>query len=232
VSTTNVQEPNEAGQGRTLLAWHFARDDSRQSYRPFAVIEPGGTEVLAGHRRLVLCEWGLHAAVRPLDALAYGKGLLVRRVELGGRIVAGDDKACATERRELWRVEGRRPLLEWTIWTAHQYVDALRDGCTGFQAQSRRLLTTIAELLDGRCDALTVRMMLAQTPNSSGVVVQLVHAAVGDGSVLHVAFDAANVLCKTAANAANSDFAYSQTEAVCNAELERRLLALAPEATR
>jgi hypothetical protein len=230
VNKVNVQEPMDTQQGRTLLAWHFARNDSRQDYGACILIEPGGTERIDERDGLVLCRWGLHASVRAIDALGYGKGLNVRRVELRGHIVEGDDKACATERRELWRIDGRRPLLEWAIWAAQQYVDALGNGCAGIQAQSRRLLTTIAEFVDGRCDEAAVLGTLTQTPSSSSVVVQLARVA-ADGTspaILNAAFGAAFGLCDATNHVAPS----RETVAACNAELERRLLALAPEAAR
>jgi hypothetical protein len=244
VSTTNVQEPNEAGQGRTLLAWHFARDDSRQDFGEHMVIEPGGTERIDERDGLGLCQWGLHASVRAIDALGYGKGLNVRRVELRGQIVEGDDKACATERRELWRVDGRRPLLEWAIGCVRTYIDGLGADAAQLGTSTHRLLAKVEEFLAGDCDeAAVLRMLpdeaavLRMLPDAAGSAVSAVHLAraAADGDtffMLNAAFGAANALCNAAANAAGSDFTYSQTEVACNAELERRLLALAPEATR
>jgi hypothetical protein len=229
VSTTNVQEPNEAGQGRTLLAWHFARDDSRQAYGEHVLIEPGGIERVDEARELVLCRWGLHASVRAIDALGYGKGLNIRRVELGGRIIQGDDKACATERRELWRVDGRRPLLEWAIGCVRTYIDGL--GADAFQsgAPTHRLLAKVEEFLAGDCDEAAV-LRMPDAGGSAAIAVHLARAA-ADGDtffMLSAAFGAANVRCEYAANGSP----YREMEATCNTELERRLLALAPEGAR
>ena len=75
----------------------------------FAAAGPNGTPVLrdgtlavAGTVRvkgpLVLCEWGLHASERALDALKYAPGPWLSLVELSGEVVRGEDKAVATAR--------------------------------------------------------------------------------------------------------------------------------------
>jgi len=45
------------------------------------------------------CRNGLHASVKPLEALGYATGAIIWRVEMGGVIVPhGNDKLCASER--------------------------------------------------------------------------------------------------------------------------------------
>ena len=51
---------------------------------------------------IVACENGLHASVKPLDALGYAPGPVVWRVRLSGVIVPhGEDKHAASERTYL-----------------------------------------------------------------------------------------------------------------------------------
>jgi hypothetical protein len=105
--------------------WHFLPEDGRlwgnghlpESER--AKVEAGVTYRIEGEP--VLCARGLHAAKRAIDALAYTpdtKGLVVCRVRLGGTIVEGDDKACASERTVLWMADATRALHEFALWCA------------------------------------------------------------------------------------------------------------------
>ena len=57
-----------------------------------------------------LCAKGLHASVSPLDALAYGTGLLYL-VEMSGTIIEGDDKLVASERTYLGVVKNTDAVL-------------------------------------------------------------------------------------------------------------------------
>jgi len=97
-----------------MLAWHFLRKDGTsgadRKYRP------SGTEVHDGP--LELCEIGLHGSRRALDALAHAPGPVVRRVELAGNIIEGKDKACASIRRELWRLDATDILRKFARWCA------------------------------------------------------------------------------------------------------------------
>jgi hypothetical protein len=69
-----------------------------------------------------MCESGLHASVRLIDALQYAPGNTICRVELDGEIVEGDDKVVATRRRILWRVDGEELLQEFARWCALQVI--------------------------------------------------------------------------------------------------------------
>jgi len=53
----------------------------------------------------VLCERGLHASIRAIDALEYAQSNIVWEVELGGKIIVGDDKCVASERTYLRRID-------------------------------------------------------------------------------------------------------------------------------
>jgi hypothetical protein len=85
---------------KTELGWHFARANNCLNYDDGRPIIIGETHTVQG--QLELCEWGLHASKRILDALQYAPGPVIYRVRLSGEILIGDDKMCATERTYLW----------------------------------------------------------------------------------------------------------------------------------
>ena len=92
-----------------VMGWHFLADDGsrRDGEKP----APGGTEDYDGP--LLMCQSGLHASRRPLDALGLAPGSLIRRVECWGDIVMDGDKFICRHRRELWRLDITRILHEF-----------------------------------------------------------------------------------------------------------------------
>lgn len=76
--------------------WHFSDNTERLRYGDGRKIEVGIKHTV--ECQPVLCEVGLHASERVLDALRYAPGTILWRVTLSGTIVRSDDKACATER--------------------------------------------------------------------------------------------------------------------------------------
>ena len=87
------------------LAWHFtAYPDKLSDGSPRVV---GVTEVYAGP--LLLCETGLHASIRAIDALFYAPGPYVSLVSCEG-VVLGDDKLVCSHRKPLWMVDATETL--------------------------------------------------------------------------------------------------------------------------
>ena len=101
-----------------MLAWHFLRDDQKLSYPPHTLVEVG--QKLTVDPPLSLCNWGLHASKRAIDALQYAPGPIACRVELSGEILEGDDKVCATERTVLKMIDATNTLHEFECWCAEQ----------------------------------------------------------------------------------------------------------------
>ena len=105
-----------------IRCWHFACDDrklhqARESHGRIVEVVPGLT--LGEPRHLIMPrECGLHASIRPLDALGYAYGSYVSRVELRGRIIDGGDKLCASWRRHLWCADADAVLREFARWCA------------------------------------------------------------------------------------------------------------------
>ena len=112
-----------------MKAWYFSAEDRRLRHRDGRLIEAGVTHEVDCDP--VLCKRGLHASVRPLDALEYAPGPILWRVELGGEIDKGDDKLCATERTYLWGFDATAMLREFArkcaldvihLWNAPEVV--------------------------------------------------------------------------------------------------------------
>ena len=94
-----------------MKGWYWSREDRRLDHGDGRHIEVGVTHAVSGTPRL--CRWGLHASWRVIDALLYARGPVVWRVQLGGIVWEGEDKAVATERTYLWGVEATDVL--WTF---------------------------------------------------------------------------------------------------------------------
>ena len=81
-----------------IVGWHFSTGTLR--YGDGRAIVVGETHEVSGP--LKLCERGLHASERIIDALYYAPGPMIYRVRLHGEVLRGnDDKACATHRTYL-----------------------------------------------------------------------------------------------------------------------------------
>jgi hypothetical protein len=106
-----------------ILAWHFTAATLRDG-RP---IPPDGV-TLKHTGPLVMCQSGLHASVRIIDALEYAPGATICRVECGGETIHGMDKLVCSKRTILWRVDGTNLLRQFARLCAldviHQW-DAL-----------------------------------------------------------------------------------------------------------
>ena len=102
-----------------IKAWHFIDEDRRLGYGD-------GREVKAGVTHKVdcepeLCRRGLHASIRAIDALEYGGGSVVSRVEVSGKIVKGKNKLVGTERTYLWVADATDVINEFLFWLALKY---------------------------------------------------------------------------------------------------------------
>ena len=72
------------------LGWHFLNDDRRLRYGDKKLVRRG--QLLKVKPPLIMCEHGLHASAKALDALGYASGAIVCRVSLGGEILHDGDK--------------------------------------------------------------------------------------------------------------------------------------------
>ena len=69
-----------------------------------------------------LCEWGLHASERAIDALQYAPGHMIGRVVLSGEVIRGNDKLVATHREYLWIADAEETLRNFARWSALQVI--------------------------------------------------------------------------------------------------------------
>ena len=91
-----------------MKAWHFVNESLRDG-SPI----PADGEKLVHDGELIMCESGLHASERIIDALKYAPGNTICRVELSGEIETDTGKCVASERTILWRVDGEDLLREF-----------------------------------------------------------------------------------------------------------------------
>ena len=88
----------------SVKGWHFCASDMRLGYGDGREIRDG--EWIEVDAKPVLCEAGLHASLRILDALQYSPPRpCLCRVEVDGDVVHGDDKMVGRRRRVLWHLD-------------------------------------------------------------------------------------------------------------------------------
>jgi hypothetical protein len=92
--------------------WHFANDSRKLGYRDGRDIIIGQTLKVAPP--IELCEKGLHASKRAIDALSYAPGAYVCLVTLGGTVLHDDDKSVATERTVIAAADATELLFRFS----------------------------------------------------------------------------------------------------------------------
>ena len=165
---------------KTVLAWHFVKDDGTN--RDGIKEKIGQWYKVEGE--IVPCQRGLHGSVRPLDALEFAPGLILRRTEHRGTIVEhNDDKIASSERRALWQIDATKLLHLFACWAAE---NALKD----------------AKVTDERCwKAIKIkRQWLGKKATDEEL-------AAASAAASAAARDAASAAARDAASAAASDAA-------------------------
>ena len=107
--------------GAVVKAWYFSSDDCRLRYDDNRIIKVGRTHKVKGEPKM--CSHGLHASKKIIDALDYAPGYILWRVELGGKIICGDDKCVATERTYLQKLDTTPILKKWARLCALDVID-------------------------------------------------------------------------------------------------------------
>jgi len=75
-----------------------------------------------------MCEVGMHASRRPIDALKYAPGPVVCRVRVWGDIQEDVDKLVGRNREVLWMADATRELHQFGVWCVRH--TPLADGRT------------------------------------------------------------------------------------------------------
>ena len=109
--------------------WHFVPTDRRLRWDTRELVEVGKTITVDG--KLKMCEWGLHASKRVLDALEYSPGPIACLVTLSDDVIHADDKSVASSRTciamvnatdILWQFARASALSVLHKWDAPQIV--------------------------------------------------------------------------------------------------------------
>ena len=108
-----------------MLAWHFLQDDGRLQFGRHSKVRVGQT-LRRDPDKLSLCNYGLHASVRAIDALQWAPGPIVCRVRLGGQIIEDTNKCVASRRTVLWMANAERELRLFACWSVRN--TPLHDG--------------------------------------------------------------------------------------------------------
>lgn len=81
---------------KRISAWHFLKKDHKLGYGDGRKVEVGKRLQVKGDPKM--CLHGLHASIKPLDALMYAPGPVACKVLVGGRIFKEDNKIVGTTR--------------------------------------------------------------------------------------------------------------------------------------
>lgn len=108
----------------TVLAWHFLCWDYQTAYgrRRKNPLKVG--DVMRTRRTPILCEQGLHASRRMLDALHHAPGPILCRVKVGGEIVEDHTKMAGQTRRILAMADVSQLLHEFACAVAEETLRA------------------------------------------------------------------------------------------------------------
>ena len=102
-----------------MQAWHFLPADKKLANGDGRLVRVGKT-FKCDPDSLELCKTGFHGSKRIIDALQYARGPIICKVELGGRILKGDDKCVASERTVIAMADATNTLHEMACWAAEQ----------------------------------------------------------------------------------------------------------------
>jgi len=105
--------------------WHFTETNKLLRFQDNREVVAGKTLSVTG--QLVLCEHGLHACKKILDACMYAPGPYIWWVELSGKVIHGNDKSAATKRKAVWGYDATGVLREFARIVALQAVEKYWD---------------------------------------------------------------------------------------------------------
>ena len=107
-------------QENRITAWHFLPEDGVPRWNYSRKCYTGQTLTAKGP--LVLCENGLHASHKAMDALWYAPGAITTRCELWGEVIEGGDKLVARHRKIIALADATDTLHEFACWSALQVI--------------------------------------------------------------------------------------------------------------
>jgi hypothetical protein len=188
------------------LYWHFAPDNRKTRYSNEPIIVG---QTLKVKPPVELCERGLHASKRAIDALKYAPGAYVCLVTLSGQVEHGDDKSVASERTVIAAADATRLLFQFSIDCTARAMER----CGWESEDSWNALAIRAAHMDGLAD--DEDLFAARSAARSAAQ-----------SAAESARSAAWSAARSAAEFAAESAAWSAERDAQNAELERRLMDL------
>jgi len=96
---------------KTIKAWHFAQQDRCLRHGDGRKIIKGRNLKVEGNP--ILCNYGLHASRKIMDALAKSRGPIICKVEIGGKIDEDSKELAGQSRKCLWWVDAEKLLHEF-----------------------------------------------------------------------------------------------------------------------
>lgn len=209
---------------RRIRGWHFLQPDRRMLDGNVAA--PGYVYSVEGPLRL--CDWGLHASRRAIDALGYAPGPVVGRVEQWGDIIHGGDKYVARHREYLWITDASEVLRGYARWCASEVLHLWKEPVPQVVMD---WLATGDELLRDAARRVSWRAAESATDSAARRAALSATDSAGQSATWIAAWDAGwSAAISTAERATRSTTwsTWSAAREKQNAELERRLMELAP----
>ena len=165
MTPTDTGAPGAAdgGGGAEQLYWHFLPDSGYYNHDMQDVKAEMGVTITIDDS-LAICTRGLHACLKPLDALRYTPGALVSLVQLGGTIIEEDDKHAASERTIIWMADATQTLHEFAIWCAEQALALIKEP----DPRSLAALETKRRWLRGKATDAELTAALAAALDAAG----------------------------------------------------------------
>jgi hypothetical protein len=189
--------------GLIMLGWHFLREDKRLRWGSTEIVKPGKWLRVEGD--LLMCEHGLHASKRAIDALEYAPGPIICRVELRGDMIHDTDKSVARERRVVWMADATYTLHEFACRCAE-------DALARIENPDPRSIAAIAakrawlkgDITDHQLDAAGAAAWAAAW-GAAGVAARVAAGDAAGGAAWAAACDAAWDAARVAARVAGWD---------------------------
>jgi hypothetical protein len=189
------------------IGWHFLPQDKRLRWGTKEKVREGKVSKVKGE--LKVCEFGLHASKRPVDALRYAPGPIVCKVLLRGEILEEEDKACATERKVLAIADATEVLHKFACWCATNALKAERKAGREPDKRSWDAIKTKLAWLAGKATVYELSAAGAAAGAAARDAAGDAARAAAWAAAGAAAWDAARAAARDAAGAAARDAAWA-----------------------
>jgi hypothetical protein len=189
---------------------------------------------------LSMCNYGLHASIRAIDALKYAPGPVICRVRLGGTIIEDTDKCVASRRTVIWIADAERELRLFACWTVRN--TPLGDGRMVWDLLTDKRSQTAIEVAELYADGLATDDELDAAADAAAYAARAAYgaytaadaaAAAADAAAADAAAAAARAAYTAAAYTAYTAYtatdAHAASQATQNTHLEQVLSTLGGE---